>query len=63
MVERLRSQIESMVVFGGREAVNITLSAGVAEHGADEPGTATLQRADTALYRAKAEGRNCVACA
>ena len=62
-VERLRSQIESMVVFGGRKAVSITLSAGVAENGAGEPGTVTLQRADTALYRAKAEGRNCVACA
>ena len=49
--------------FGGRKAVSITLSAGVAENGAGEPGTVTLQRADTALYRAKAEGRNCVACA
>ena len=62
-VERVRSHIESMVDFGGGAALNITLSAGVAEHSIGEPGTVTLQRADTALYRAKEEGRNRVVCA
>ena len=62
-VERVRSHVESMVVFGGRAAMNITLSAGVAEHNIGEPGTVTLQRADTALYRAKEEGRNRIVCA
>jgi len=61
-VERVRLQIESMVFFNGREAVRITMSAGVAEHITGEPGTATLKRADTALYRAKGEGRNRIAC-
>jgi|SoiMethySBSTD1v2_1073268.scaffolds.fasta_scaffold63241_3 diguanylate cyclase len=61
-VERVRSHIESMVVLGDHAAVNITLSAGVAEHSTGESGTVTLQRADTALYRAKDEGRNRVAC-
>jgi len=62
-VERVRSHIESMVDFGGGAALNITLSAGVAEHSIGEPGAVTLQRADTALYRAKEKGRNRVVCA
>ena len=61
-VERVRLQIESMLV-AECPAVHITLSAGVAEHIIGEPGTATLQRADGALYRAKEQGRNRVACA
>jgi diguanylate cyclase (GGDEF)-like protein len=63
-VERLRLRVESLVVFyGSGESLNITLSAGVAEHQAGESTARTLQRADDALYVAKAEGRNRVVAA
>jgi PleD family two-component response regulator len=35
-----------------------TFSAGIAESDGKEEGTAAVQRADEALYRAKAGGRN-----
>jgi PleD family two-component response regulator len=37
-----------------------TFSAGVAVHPVDAPPAATLTAADAALYRAKADGRDCV---
>lgn len=36
----------------------MTFSAGVAELQPDETGSSLMQRADTALYRAKSEGRD-----
>ena len=36
---------------------DVPLSAGIAEHRADEGASQLMRRADTALYRAKAEGR------
>ena len=36
-----------------------TLSIGIAPLAANETGSSWLKRADEALYRAKAEGRNC----
>jgi diguanylate cyclase (GGDEF)-like protein len=38
--------------------VDLTVSVGIAEHVPGESADALLQRADAALYRAKAEGRN-----
>lgn len=38
--------------------IRLTLSAGVAIQSADEPETSLFQRADQALYKAKASGRN-----
>ncbi|RCS41532.1 GGDEF domain-containing protein [Bremerella cremea] len=52
--ERVRSAAE--------EKLNVTVSGGVAQaSAADEPQT-LLARADAALYRAKANGRNCIFC-
>lgn len=45
-----------------RVSRDISISVGVATkaNGADYPPTAFIEKADTALYRAKANGRNCV---
>ncbi|MEZ5228443.1 MAG: diguanylate cyclase [Acidimicrobiales bacterium] len=40
------------------QAHGTTLSAGVALHEADHPSEETFERADRALYRAKAKGKN-----
>lgn len=42
--------------------LRVTFSAGVTRHLADEPLERTIDRADHALYRAKASGRNCTEC-
>ncbi len=60
VAERLRAAVESTSVDG----LSVTVSVGLSELA---PGTATLEellgRADEALYRAKAGGRNCVVAA
>ena len=61
VAERLRRRIEAMEVEHESERLGITVSLGVAVYG-NEDGRFPdmLRRADRALYRAKAEGRNCV---
>ena len=56
--ERLRAGVEAAVLDVGGRRIVLTVSAGVAEHVPAEPTAATLDRADRALYRAKAAGRN-----
>ena len=58
--ERLRQQIEEHAAAATPEGVTVTASIGVTEYLAGEPIEAALSRADRALYRAKAAGRNCV---
>jgi diguanylate cyclase (GGDEF)-like protein len=63
VVDQLRALIESSAVTlptGGM--LSITVSAGVAEtgHVPNDDATQLMKRADEALYRAKASGRNCV---
>lgn len=57
--ERLRRQIAAQAFEGGAERFHVTLSMGVVEcrGGSDED---ALRQADLNLYRAKAEGRDCV---
>ncbi len=62
IAERLRRQVEGLVVRPGPEVeLRLTVSIGIATQ---QPGAAPLSvsellaRADTALYRSKAEGRN-----
>lgn len=56
--ERLRTVIQSTPVFAsGEELPRVTASLGVAEMAEDGP-TGLIARADAALYRAKAGGRN-----
>lgn len=59
MAERIRQEIEKMVLHSENGPVRITLSLGLAVypgHGADK--ARLISRADQALYRAKKQGRN-----
>ena len=58
--ERLRIALQDTpIALGSGQVVNITASLGLAQWEASDPDIdAPLQRADAALYRAKATGRN-----
>ena len=59
MAERIRQEIEKMVLHHESGPVRITLSLGLAvypDHGTDKE--RLIRRADQALYRAKKQGRN-----
>lgn len=59
LAERLRGRAEAMPLRWHERELPVTLSIGVAQwHPADETHAALLLRADAALYRAKAGGRN-----
>jgi diguanylate cyclase (GGDEF)-like protein len=57
-LDKLRERVASERLCPGAPQMQITVSAGIAEHFPDEPVAATLERADRALYAAKAAGRN-----
>jgi len=57
-LDRLRERIGALRVPTGDTEVGVTLSAGLAEHHAGESVELTLERADQALFEAKAQGRN-----
>ena len=60
VAERIRGNIEEMLISTGECQVRITTSCGVTLLGVTEDATITqaLEQADQALYRAKHEGRN-----
>ena len=61
MVERLRAGLASMSIdFDGKEPIHITASFGVVLLEPDIPVETSIDRADKAMYAAKAAGRNCV---
>lgn len=63
MAERLRARIESTVAFHKGATIPVTASFGVATYPHPVRDRSSLfPQADEALYRAKAEGRNCVRC-
>src|SRR5690606_22027171 len=59
VADRIRLAIESIRVDGGETPLTVTASCGVATHLVDEAPEQWLARTDEALYRAKAQGRNC----
>ncbi len=62
--ERLRTRIAGTPVFTSAGPIRVTVSIGASALNDNESGMITadalLRAADTALYKAKAEGRNCV---
>ena len=60
LAERIRSDIKAMTFSHNNVDFKITLSAGIALREDFESFEATLHRADQNLYKAKANGRNCV---
>lgn len=60
LAKRIRGAIASAPLIVQPEPLNITASLGVAQIRSAETAEEWLNRADEALYRAKANGRNCV---
>lgn len=61
VAERLREAVSNIEVKHEDKSLRVTTSIGLAAWHRDEPSLdKALQRADTALYQAKAAGRNCV---
>jgi len=61
--EKLRKKVEGRKVINrrtGQTLGQVTLSIGIALYRAGETAAELLHRADEAMYRAKAQGRNCV---
>lgn len=61
VAESVRGEIEQMVIPGSGERLNVTISVGTATvHKGNLQAEQFIERADQALYAAKAHGRNCV---
>ena len=58
VARRLRDVLRERPVSVGELALSLSASSGVSEHRAGESYSETVQRADTALYEAKQEGRD-----
>jgi len=58
LAEEIRQSVSELAITLPKEAVRVTVSAGIAEHMPEETARAFFVRADDALYRAKAAGRN-----
>ncbi len=60
IAERIRRIVSGLKIPCGAETITTSLSIGIARLNEQEEIAAVLKRADTALYRAKESGRNCV---
>jgi diguanylate cyclase len=63
LAEKLRKKVEGRKVINrrtGQTLGQVTLSVGVARYRPGETAAELVHRADEAMYRAKAQGRNCV---
>jgi len=58
LLERIRERIEALEIAEMESFPRITISGGVAQYRPGESGSETINRADQALYAAKAAGRN-----
>lgn len=59
--ERMRASLKAAPIAGLPDDWTVTATFGVAEHAPGERLEDTLARADSALYRGKAQGRDCIA--
>lgn len=57
-LERIRQRIEALDIIGLGQPSHVTVSGGIAQYRPGESVTQTINRADEALYAAKAAGRN-----
>lgn len=57
-IERLRSQLSSLTISADAPDLRVTFSAGISRYIQGENVSATIKRADHALYEAKTGGRN-----
>lgn len=60
LAQRVRTAVERMRVRHGEAEVPITVSVGVSQLEDGDEAVELIAKADCALYRAKAQGRNCV---
>lgn len=60
LAEKIRSAIEAGVFRHGKIAIPVTVSIGIAAHVENDTPDGLIARADSALYEAKAQGRNLV---
>lgn len=60
LAERARTTLQQAVIGYGNHQISVTISVGGAILAPGESASDWLKRADQALYRAKAEGRNCL---
>ena len=60
IAEALRVRIQHLEVAIGRQTISLTCSFGVSQWQVDDTIDVLLMRADVGLYKAKANGRNCV---
>ena len=62
VAEKIKTKVSEKVVFFDGQAFTLTISTGVAlmNNGSDDSIDAIIYRADSALYRAKNEGRDCI---
>ena len=60
MAERLREKLASTCFNYGDQAIYVTMSIGIAAHSpkTNSSNADLIKKADTALYRAKEDGRN-----
>jgi diguanylate cyclase (GGDEF)-like protein len=62
LAEKLRQKVENLMPSIGATRVSVTASIGIAVSQNENDSVASLkQKADQAMYQAKANGRNCVA--
>lgn len=60
LLERVRTAVDQLRIPHGVHELRLTVSIGLAEHIPQKTLEHTIERADRALYAAKAQGRNCV---
>jgi len=56
--ERIRKAAEALIIHSSGKRIPITVSIGVAEFSTEDSSEALIERADSAMYRAKVAGRN-----
>lgn len=58
VAERLREKVSAIEVSVGGQTIKVSMTFGVSSHRLEEPVEAPVSRADGALYKGKAQGRN-----